>query len=116
MYCFILQICFDAFDDDVKNFYINPPKMTDPNDDTKEITQQEFFDQLMKDIKSGARKTDDVVALITGSQTLPPTVKQYFISKMPLAPEEKQKLWKTTWEKMTGVDGQKLPIVATFLQ
>lgn len=107
---------FDNFDNDVKNFYINPPKMTDPADDTKEITQQEFFDQLMKDIKSGAKTSDEVAILITGSQTLPATVKQYFISKMPLSAEVKQKHWKTIWEKMTGGAGHDLPIVPTPLQ
>jgi hypothetical protein len=83
---------FEQFDDDVKNFYINPPMVVD-EETNKSIPKYKVFENLLAEVSKGKKTPEQVIELIKGSSTLPGTVKQYFISKMPIAPEEKQTHW-----------------------
>jgi len=84
---------FENLDDDVKNFYINPPMSLDENTN-KNVPKYKVFENLLNEIASGTKTSDEVVELITGSETLPATVKQFFIAKIPnITPAEKQKHW-----------------------
>lgn len=90
---------FEKLDDDIKNFYINPPKSLDDYTN-KMVPKYEVFENLLEDVANGDKTTDEVTNLIVNSETLPVTVKQYFVSRMPLPPEEKQKKWYDIFKKI----------------
>ncbi len=83
---------FEQFDDDVKNFYINPPMVLDETTN-KNVPKYQVFENLLKEVATGTRTPDEVIAFIKESISLPATIKQYFISRMPIAPEKKATHW-----------------------
>lgn len=83
---------FDQLDDDVKNFYVNPPMVLDENTN-KNVPKYKVFEDLLAEVKAGTKTPDEVIQTIKDSTSLPASVKQYFISKMPIAPAQKASHW-----------------------
>ena len=100
---------FVRLDPDLKNFFINTPQGTDPDDESKKMSQIEIFDKLFEKINNKQLTHQEVVDLITGSTKLPQAVKQYFIEKIPLDPIVKEtalsKIWGFVKEKAGGIIG-----------
>ena len=81
---------FKELDPDVKNFYINMPKLKDNLDNNIPIA--EIFGNDMKRVESGELSKTDMVDLIYGTP-LPPAVQHYFVGQIPEATEEEKEGW-----------------------
>jgi len=85
---------FSTLDNDIKNFYINPPMGLD--DMEKKVPMYEVFNNYFGKIEAGDIKAQEVNDMIVES-TLPNPVKHYFIEQLPLDAPEKEKSWKNIW-------------------
>ena len=92
---------FDTLDNDVKNYFINPPSTVDEVSG-KTVKKTTIFDNLMKEIESGDRSHDEVAQLITDSESLPQAVKTYYINHLPLDPAKKEGYFSKIWSAITG--------------
>jgi len=90
---------FDSLDDDIKNFYINPPMGLNAED--KKVPMYENFAEDYKSILAGDLSAEQLSSEISASP-LSPAVKQYFISQIPAEPEEKEGWIKRVWGAITG--------------
>ena len=104
---------FDKLDPDLKNFFINTPKGTDPKDSTGNTTEpmDEVFKDHMKMVTDGTETYDSVAKIITDS-SLPEVVKAYYINKIPADPAKK-----ASWlDGVFGAVGSAAGTVGNFLQ
>ena len=85
---------FAALDDDLKNFYVNPPKGL--NTEEEEVPMYKAFESYLTAIENGDKTAAEVGELITAS-TLPQSVKHYFIDQLPLSQPEKDRNFKNLW-------------------
>jgi hypothetical protein len=90
---------FVSLDDDIKNFYINPPMGL--NDEEKKVPMYQNFETYFDKVITGEITADEVNGWITES-TLPASVKHYFIEQIPAAPEKKQGWFSKVWGTITG--------------
>jgi hypothetical protein len=91
---------FKALNSDVKNFFINTPTGVDPNTN-KSVPMYKIFEQALAEVTSGKSTAEEITQEIVDSN-LPDAVKQYFIDKMPLAPEAKQGFLQQLWSAISG--------------
>jgi len=90
---------FDSLDDDIKNFYINPPMAV--NGEDKKVPIYENFAEDYASVLAGDLSAEQLSSEISSS-SLSPAVKQYFISQIPAEPEEKEGWIKRVWGAITG--------------
>ena len=90
---------FDSLDDDIKNFYINPPMAV--NSEDKKVPIYENFAEDYASVLAGDLSAEQLSSEISSS-SLSPAVKQYFISQIPAEPEEKEGWIKRVWGAITG--------------
>ena len=90
---------FDSLDDDIKNFYINPPMAV--NSEDKKVPIYENFAEDYASVLAGDLPAEQLSSEISSS-SLSPAVKQYFISQIPAEPEEKEGWIKRVWGAITG--------------
>ena len=91
---------FLTLDDDLKNFYINPPTGIDPSTN-KSVPIYNIFQKALDEVKNGTSTADEVTKEIMDSN-LPDTVKHYFIDQMPLSQPVKQGYFQKLWGAITG--------------
>jgi len=91
---------FKALDQEIKNFYINPPKATDLTTG-KSVPAYKVFRDALKEVEDGTMDAEEVSNEIMESN-LPDSVKQYFIDQMPLPQEVKQGYFERLWAAITG--------------
>ncbi len=91
---------FDSLDDDIKNFYINPPMAL--NDEDKKVPIYQIFETDFDKVTAGDLSAEQLIEDITGS-TLPQAVKHYFIEQIPeVSEEEKEGFFKRVWSAIKG--------------
>lgn len=90
---------FDSLDDDIKNFYINPPMAL--NDENKKVPIYQNFEEDFAKVTSGEMSADDLSASIAESP-LPESVKHYFIEQIPAEPAKKESWFKKVWGAIKG--------------
>jgi len=93
---------FDDMDTDLKNFYIQNPMSTQTDENNKTMSVNDVINQAINNVKTGKEKAQDVSDEITNSK-LAPSVKQYFISQIPLSVEEKEGYWSKIWNLAKAV-------------
>lgn len=100
------QSQFDALDPDVKNFYINPPTIYDPNKGTAggNTTALAQYQEDVAAIKNGSKTTADVTADINNGQGLSPAVKAILISQLPEATPADTSAKKGFWASLFSPD------------
>lgn len=86
---------FTSLDNDIKNFYVNPPMGLD--DMEKKIPMYQVFENYFKKVESGEIGASEVSDMI-GESTLPTPVKHYFIDRLPIEPAEKEGLFSKIWK------------------
>ena len=88
--------------DDLKNFYINPPKGKGSNGTMVPIYQN--FEEDIKFIVDGELERQILIDEITASTRLSPDVKTYFLNKIPnVTEEEKEWYMNEFWGKIPFV-------------
>ena len=88
--------------DDLKNFYINPPKAKGSNGTMVPIYQN--FEEDIKSIVDGELERQILIDEITASTRLSPDVKTYFLNKIPnVTEEEKEWYMNEFWGKIPFV-------------
>lgn len=91
---------FDQLDNDLKNFYINPPM--ELNTETNKMQPMyETFENLIAGVKAGAFDVQEATDEIMNS-SLPDAVKHYFIDQLPLPQEEKEGFFARIWKAITN--------------
>jgi len=91
---------FKSLDNDIKNFYINPPMGL--NDDEKKVPMYSIFEEDLLAIANGDADPEEVISNINSSN-LPAPVKHYFIDQVPDVPEKEKEGWfKRVWGAITG--------------
>jgi hypothetical protein len=88
--------------DDIKNFYINPPKGRG-SDGTMVPIFQNFEEDILA-ITDGSLDRQVLVDDITNSTRISPAVKTFFINKIPAEVEEQEKWYDKIWSRMPFVD------------
>lgn len=90
---------YDAFnsieDNDLKNFFVNPPADKDPLTG-KSFPMNASFDNLIKMVRSGNITPEDATTEIENAN-IPQSVKTYFINQLPLEPKVKEGVLKRVW-------------------
>jgi len=92
---------FKDMDEDLKNFYVNNPMSNQTNDNNKSLSVNDSILQAIQNVKDGTERSADVADEINDSN-LAPSVKQYFISQLPLTDVEKEGYWSKIWKAITN--------------
>jgi len=87
---------FTSLDNDIKNFYVNPPMAL--NELEKKVPIYENFNTYNQKVIDGEITSEEVVDLIMEA-TLPVAVKHYFIEQIPEEPEKKLNWFQRLWNK-----------------
>jgi len=91
---------FEQLSNDLKNFFINPPKEVDP------VTGKSYdsfivWDNLIKQVEDGKMSVKEAADEIESSG-LSNDVKHYYLDQLPLEEKEKEGYFKRLWGAITG--------------
>lgn len=90
---------FNTLDNDVKNYFINPPKVDDGTG--KLVPMPQYFDDVMKQLENGEVTKEEVLNALKDGD-IPAAVKTYYVNHLPVTPEIKQGYFSKIWSAVKG--------------